>query len=130
MTLTEARIVLEKNIGSFDGEIADAIAMAITILPKKPDRPSAEDRLDFIRKVLSYNPFNGQKIAKHAAWRQCIIYKLYLEGFTNAEISVATGLNHATVTHAIQSVVDGLKYGDKLIHKIWAELLDKTTLKS
>ena len=125
MTLTEARIVLEKNIGNFEGEVAEAISLAITILPKKPEKPSAKKRLTKIINEIDHDPFNGARDTKSVVWRQCIIYKMFLENFTQMEISKATGLNHATIYHNIHAVEDGLTYKDYTIQKIWNELLNK-----
>lgn len=138
MTLTEARKTLESFQAwrRYDGPIGEgpkqpdpktigeALDIAIWLLPIEPQRPSASKRLDYILERIGFNPFNKKKIRDEVLWRQCIVFKLSLEGFTNAEITKATGMNHSTVTNAIQTTADGLKYHDNFITQTWAGLLD------
>lgn len=123
MTLTEARKILEYYQPT-ESEITEALKTVLAILPSEPRKPGAEERLAEIINTIGHDPFNGRKYRKYAVWRQCIIYQMYLEGYINAEITRATGQNHATVTHAVQCVRDGLQYKDELTHKTWKKLLE------
>lgn len=123
MTLTEARKILE-GYQPHERKIREALRLAINLLPKEPDKPKAEDRMAEMIKAIGHNPFNKRKYRQFAIWRQCIVFKLTLEGFTNAEITKATGMNHSTVTHAIQSSKDALSYNDALFKQTWGSLLE------
>lgn len=123
MTLTEARKILEEY-HPHEKNVREALRLAITILPKEPDKPTAETRLAQIIEIIGHNPFNQRKYREFSIWRQCIVYKLTLEGFPNAEISKATGMNHSTVTSAIHNAEDALNYNDALFRQTWGCLLD------
>ena len=126
MTLIEARKILE-GMTPKSGKEREAIKAAVALLPREEDKPEAGHRLAEIIGMIGHDPFNGMKHRIYVVWRQCVIYKLAIEGYTNAEITRATKLNHATIYYSIQNVEDGMRYRDKLINKIWAELLEKTT---
>ena len=134
MTLPQARVILENFLTQLETcepslhrpeGLAEAIRMASNILPVERRRPDFEARLREITAAVGVNPFNGRKNRPDAVWRQCIVFKMFLEGFTNAELSAATKLNHSTITHAIDSVKTGLAYMDEITHKTWKELLEK-----
>ena len=99
--------------------------MAVYILPKEPEKPKAEIRLNQMIEAIGFNPFNGKKLRKDATWRHCIIYKMSLESFSQMEIAKATQLNHATITLALQNIKGLLEYRDELAHRTWKELLEK-----
>lgn len=122
MTLTEARRKFEiyKLSELKREELVDMIDAAITVL-----HPSVKERLDEIIGMIDDDPFNGRKYRKYAVWRQCVIYKLSVEGYTNIEIARATGLNHATISCSIRNIKEGIRYMDKLTIKVWCELLEK-----
>lgn len=125
MTLIEARKTLEGMNPESKKEM-EAIKLAVALLPREEDKPEAGHRLAEIIGMIGHDPFNGKKHRVYVVWRQCVIYKLSIEGYTNAEITRATGLNHATVSYSIQNVKDGMRYRDELTNKVWGELQEKT----
>ena len=138
MTLTEARKTLESFQAwrRYDGPIGEgpkqpdpktigeALDIAIRLLPIESPRPSASKRLDYILERIGFNPFNKKKDSVEVTWRQCIIFKLNLESFTNAEITKATGMSHSAVTVAIHVAEDRLKYRDELFRAVWSQFLE------
>lgn len=130
MSLTEARKILERNIDLFQGEIAEAIKTAISVLPNQRERPTALERLTTIRGQIrgakdGFDPFGSKsRDASYVCWRQCIWLKLSQEGYRTLQLARASGFNHSTIIWGIGHVSDYINAGDYMAVSAWEELND------
>ena len=128
MTLTQARKTLESRLPDFDGELAEAMALAISTLPRESTRPSARERFDYICRAIEsakdgMHPFADRSRNKElVCWRQCVWRQLKQEGYPNHAISKATGWDHATIWWGLERLTGYLLSGDPLAVATWQEL--------
>lgn len=132
MTLTEARKILEKFQGGYDTDpdaVHEAIALVITVLPKSKGRPTARERLDHIRGVITdakdgFDPFAKRTRERECVtWRNCVYLLLRKEGYSFSEIGKAAGYDHSTVLAGCAALRGFLDTKDTLTADVWNEFI-------
>lgn len=129
MKLIQARKVLEeyRHSSPFTTELEEAMDAAIAVLPKDGPRTPASARIGEIREALAehldgFDPFGTRsRVRKVVIWRQCVYYRMRMEGYSLHQISAASGYNHATVLFGVGSMEDGLEIGDRETASIWEQ---------
>jgi len=128
MTLTEARKILERDINLFHGDLNEAIATAISAMPRESEFQSIEDRFTEVTEAIAsakegMRPFDRKSRNKEAVcWRQCVWRLLFQEGYRKYEIAKVTGWDHSTILWGLGRVDDYLSSGDRLAIATWQEL--------